>query len=236
MVCWPVDITMKTIYTLLLLAASQQVQAQFVTCESMPLNYDQANIQFTTSVSTADSMMVIPITNTSSTNFAYPEAKIIPLSPLPTGTTMFDHNWHVFFSSWNTGVTGYVNFFFNVSTPIPTDYTCQFKLMVTNFPPLATDSCYFTDTVTVNLNPTTTSVKENKRKENIVFGIYPNPATEWTRVITNVERPTVVLYDIKGTVMNTFTNPTWIDLRTLNKGIYFMRCLETEQVQKLVKN
>src|SRR5689334_8607455 len=80
-------------------------QAQSILCDTLPIFYDPVSITFTTSdqQSFGDSMIVVEITNTSSINMAYPQLKLMPLTPLPPGMIQ-NTEWYTFSSSWNTGL------------------------------------------------------------------------------------------------------------------------------------
>ena len=144
---------------------SRNMQAQNSFCSSIPISYSMDSVVFTTAnpASFGDSMITFAITNDHLTQgFAYPLAKLEPLTTLPAGMTLSSFNtpWSVFASAWNPGVTMPVFIFYNIATPIPPDYTVTFQLWVSNLSPVINDSCYFDSTFTINLNPSTTPVNE----------------------------------------------------------------------------
>lgn len=166
----------------------------------MPLVHSQTPIVLTGSMS-ADSALSIPITNNSGNNFAYPLAKMVLITALPPGMT-FDattnsDDWMVFASSWNHGQTEPCFFHFNVATAIPADYMLSFKLRVSNFLPLSTDSCEFADTITVNLNPSGSLIQAHEKESTPVI-LAPNPAHETTTILTKDEVAEITLFDLSG--------------------------------------
>jgi|SRR6185436_2958673 len=138
-----------------------KLHAQNTECTTIPLNYD--TVEFTTAVpaSFGDSMITFHITNNHpSQGFAYPLAKLVPLTPLPAGMTAANNNnpWSVFASSWNPGITMPVYYYYDITAPIPLNHTVTFQLWISNLTPVIPDSCYFDSTFTINLNPAPTSV------------------------------------------------------------------------------
>lgn len=123
----------------------------------------------------ANSMITFTISNTHPKQaFAYPLAKLVPLTPLPSGMSLAPNSnpWSVFASWWNTGITMPVHIFYNITSPIPVNYSVIFELWVSNLIPLPIDSCYFTRTFSLNLNPPTLSVNEFENADND-FITYP---------------------------------------------------------------
>ncbi|HEU4716432.1 MAG TPA: hypothetical protein VFU15_01285 [Bacteroidia bacterium] len=128
-------------------------RSQVVICDTMPLAYVSQGLRFSGGFSCADSVITIPIVNNTTTGFAYPLAKIRNTTPLPPGMSLHSSNWQVFASSWNPGDTMPAYICFDVTQPVPVNYTVTFELYVSNFLPLQVDSCVFANVFTINLNP-----------------------------------------------------------------------------------
>ncbi len=214
--------------------------AQFVTCESMPLSYNEAGITFKTSTFTADSAINIDITNLSGTNFAYPLAKLVPLTVYPTGMTVAagSDDWTVFASAWNHNDTAEVEFYYYVTQPIPVNYTMDFLLYVSNFLPLSTDSCVFTDTVKINLNPTGIAGLENETEQ--TFHIYPNPANDFIYIQfeTGMNERWIDIYSLSGQLLRSVlvNDPQRIDLSSFENGMHIVKERGSSFGRKLVIN
>lgn len=144
-----------------LLPASVSLSGQSTSCDALPISYDPLGITFGEGeMSFGDSVITIPITNTSTTDMAYPQIKLVPLTPLPPGMTQNTH-WDTFASSWNAGLTMPANCFFDVVQPIPPDYNVTFEVWANNLTPLLTDdSCLFDQAFTINMNPAASGVDE----------------------------------------------------------------------------
>ncbi|MFN8287114.1 MAG: T9SS type A sorting domain-containing protein [Chitinophagales bacterium] len=142
--------------TLLFIAAKAQTS-----CNSIPMSYRSDSITWQKSwTSFGDSMLSVPIVNTSDSSYAYPQAKLVPITPLPNGLVLNENGgpWNVFASSFVPGDTYPANFFFDVSQPIPANATVTFELWLTNLAPLTIDSCKYDGTFTFNFNPQATGV------------------------------------------------------------------------------
>lgn len=126
-----------------------------------------------------DSAVNIPVTNNSGMNFAYPQAKLFAITPLPPGMTLnsnFDW-WMPFASSWNSGDTAIYPCGYDVTQPVPANYTVTFRLWLRpNDSAIGYDSCVFSQDFTLNLNPMT-GIGENSTEAGAVI-IFPNPATD----------------------------------------------------------
>src|SRR5690348_15367541 len=91
--------------------------AQSILCDTLPIFYDPVSITFTTGEEPfGDSAIVVEMTNTSTTDMAYPQLKLVPLTPLPPGMSQ-NTQWDTFASAWNTGVTMPADCFFDVVQP-----------------------------------------------------------------------------------------------------------------------
>src|SRR5689334_23281959 len=110
---------MRSILFFGLFSVSASLFGQSTSCETLPISYDPLGITFGGGeVGFGDSVITIPISNTSSTDMAYPQIKLVPLTPLPPGMTQNTH-WDTFASSWNVGLTMPANCFFDVVQAIP---------------------------------------------------------------------------------------------------------------------
>lgn len=189
-----------------------------------------------TSNFSGDTLIVIPITNNSGTNFAYPLAKIVPVTALPAGMTESGgmDGWNVFGSSWNDGQTNDAAIPYSVAAPIPADFMFSFILRVSNFLPLSTDSCYFTDTITINLNPTTSGMVDFTNGLTSV-NTFPNPAHSAVNFVSHTLKiETLIFYNMQGksVFMQTVNSQTaCININELLPGIYSCKIkLENGQV------
>lgn len=204
----------------------------------MPLVHSQTPIVFTTSVSIADSVLTIPITNNSGTNFAYPLAKLVLITPLPSGTTFEagSADWIPFASSWNNGQTDPINVYLYVASPIPVDYMLSFKLRVSNFSPLSIDSCEFTDTITVNLNPSGSNIHQHEKEISVM--VFPNPAAHTLFVHAQGSLiSSLTLMDVTGKHIRTdkaHSLSAAISVSDLKEGAYICT-IELENRTKTIK-
>ncbi|HKR05252.1 MAG TPA: T9SS type A sorting domain-containing protein [Bacteroidia bacterium] len=231
---------------LFIFCCTLKIQAQVTACDSIPLSYN--NSIFTTAIpaSFGDSMITFQITNNHPTQgFAYPLAKIVPLNPLPPGMTLTagSAGWNVFASSWNPGNTMPVNIYYDVTLPLPQNYTVTFQLWVSNLLPLLIDSCYFNNTFTINLNPGTISIYS--MQEDITYSIYPDPAQHYLHISRDLpfRNPVnISLCNVTGKkVMEENIAPgalqKTLDVGRLSPGAYFLSIKEegkTEVVKKII--
>ncbi len=233
---------MKQLITLVaIIFISKVTFSQIVICDTMPINYSPSSVAFYTApLSSGDSVLTIDITNNSNTNFVYPLARLIPLTPLPPGMnlTTASQDWTVFGSSWNTGQTNPCSFFFDVNQVIPGNYSVTFELYVSNFSPLSIDSCVFANTITINLNPSLSLEPLSKHKTNF-FSFSPNPAKGEVNI--KFQNPAgkkeIQLFDINGKLVKAFdTNQKelWISLNRMEAGVYYLVSVTTNQREKLV--
>jgi hypothetical protein len=221
----------------LVLLVGDRLSAQVVECDTMTITYISTEIAFKNDIfSAADSMITVPFINNTHANFAYPQAKLVNTTPLPTGMTLYSTGWVVFASAWNVGDTATASISYNVTAPIPDNYTVTFKLYMTNFAPLSIDSCVFANTLTINLKPTVPSAV-NEVNAGHSFSFYPNPAKDRIEVSVNAET-TLEIYGISGTLLQTATigkQANSVDVSSLPTGVYFLREKGGGVVQKLVK-
>jgi hypothetical protein len=225
--------------TILLFVATIQGRAQIAQCDTMVIGYVGSDIKFTDATfSSSDSDMLVPLINNTTTNFAYPQAKLINVSPLPAGTTLYDAGWIVFASAWNVGDTATARIPYSVSAPIPDNYTVRFVLLVTNFLPLNVDSCQFTDTLTINLKPVSSAAVHELNPIRTPFTLYPNPATNVLKVFLANFPATIDLFSACGKKVITaqLQSPTdQIDISRLPDGVYFVRDRRGRSIARFVK-
>lgn len=149
---------------LLWLVLPTVAKSQFAFCDTVPFAYRADSITFSSAFpsSFGDSALIIPIYNGSSTGYAYPQAKIVPLTAMPNGLVLREYgaSWSVFASAWNPGVTMPASMFFDVTAPLPPNASVTFELWLTNLSPLAIDSCKFDSTFTWNFNPQPLGIQE----------------------------------------------------------------------------
>ncbi len=59
--------------------------------------------------------------------------------------------------------------------------------------------------------------------------IYPNPATQWVRIISDYEIACVELFHSSGKLIATFNNTHTVDISNISSGIYFIKILIRDQ-------
>ena len=232
-----------TIFIMSVLLVVCKLYAQNTECLTIPLNYDSVRFTKALPVSFGDSMITFNMTNNHpSQGFAYPLAKLVPLTPLPTGMTVTNNNnpWSVFASSWNAGMTMPVYYYYNITAPIPVNYTVTFQLWISNLSPVIPDSCYFDSTFIINLNPTPTSV--NSIADENEWSITANTPQHLLHIRwkNTLQKPVTIsllsnawnkIFEEQageGTVEKT------IYTGRLAKGIYFLT-IEGENINKVVR-
>jgi hypothetical protein len=208
----------------------------------MPLAYDPNTMTFGEAPSGfGDSVLTIDITNSTTTNFVYPLAKLIPVTPFPPGMTLAPTStaWYSFASSWNTGETAPASFFFHVTQPIPADFTVTFDLYVSNFLPLTIDSCVFATPVHVNFNPVLSLDPAAKNSPGL-FSLFPNPAVNELCIKFNNPAAKInelSMYDMSGKMVKTWqTRQTELHINTgrIESGVYYLVSKNTLQRQKVI--
>lgn len=234
---------MKALYrSILFLTLSMSISmtafAQIPVCDSIPLEYVEENIKFNGQSFNADSAIIIPIVNNSTTGFAYPQAKIVNLTALPSGMSFHVNslNWEVFASAYNPGDTMSVYFSLYVTDSIPLNYTVDFRLYATNLSPLSIDSCVFSKDFTLNLNSAPLSIKtfENPRTK-----VYPNPANEYVEITfsKNELGREYQIVNMQGQLMKKGRIDTELmreNLEDYQAGVYFLKATFSNHVTKLV--
>ncbi len=221
-----------------LLLLSTRLSAQVVECDTMSLAHVDAGIVFQSAMLvTPDSSILVPMVNNTTTNFAYPQIKLVNTTPLPSGMSLYSTGWVVFASAWNVGDTATASVDYYVNTPIPDNYTVTFKLYATNFDPLTIDSCVFVNTLTINLKPVSAAAVQEVNNTQPSLSFYPNPATKQINV--NAQNDTELeIYATTGALVQTTSitkSKNTVDVSGLAAGIYFLKEKGTTVVQKLVK-
>jgi len=214
---------------------------QNVACSLLPLNTaaDQAIFEGT-SASFGDSVLRFNLTNTSGLGFAYPLARITPLSALPAGMDFgtSGNGFQVFASAWNPDSVVEASFFFTVTQAIPENTMLDFKLDITNLFPSNADTCFFTDTFHVNLNPGTILGIEALQQ---ALTVYPNPSNGIIQIELPNNQGNLSLYDVQGRLVRYLTKaPKSLQLgdETFDHaGIYLLRWESNGQIiqQKLIR-
>jgi hypothetical protein len=152
-------------------------------------------------LSFGDSVIIVPVTNMSFADMAYPQLKLVPLTPLPPGMVQNTH-WDTFASSWNAGMTMPANCFFDVAVPIPVDYSVTFELWANNLTPLLTgDSCRFDQQLIVNLNPSATGMAEPATGEG--FSAWPALVSDQLLLTLPRDRSggSIIIVDAAGKIL-----------------------------------
>lgn len=197
--------------------------AQVVLCDTMTITCIYSEVKLEDSqFSTPDSAITIPFINNTTTNFAYPLAKLVNTTPLPPGMSYYNNNWTVFASSWNVGDTASAHIDFYVTQQIPANYTVSFLLYVSNFLPLSIDSCVFASPLSINLNPAT-AVADVKKD---AISIISTPGNPIVKVICKSPgNKKIDLIDLYGRVLNSYilNSELQIDMSNYNDGYYFLR-------------
>jgi hypothetical protein len=83
-------------------------------------------------------------------------------------------------------------------------------------------------------NNVVTGLADATKSDNIDFEVYPNPADEKIRVLTQANDFTIEILSTNGSLVNSFKNQKEINLDQLAKGIYFIK-LKTDESQKVKK-
>lgn len=187
-------------------------------CNDIPITLvDEVFIfEATDVISYGDSMISFKLVNDHATDyFAYPQAKLVPITALPTGMALATVNldWMVFESAWTVGDTADVHLYYDVNTPVPVNYMVTFQLWLNNLTPV-TDSCYFMNNYVVNLRPELTGITN---ADDVKTTIFPNPVNSGQDVflssnstkipgsytITNLTGEVVKIGEIKNGAIST---------------------------------
>ena len=213
-------------------------------CNDIPISYSIDSISFSKAdpESFGDSMIVFSMTNDHATQgFAYPLAKLVPLTPLPDGMSLAPNSdpWSVFASSWNSGITMPVYIFYNVELPIPTDYSVTFQVWASNLTPAIPDSCSFDETFTINLNPLASGVADMEN-DGIVH-VFPTPASDHINIeVEGVAYGNLklTLFSPEGSVLISSEQDirnTGLDISFLPDGLYILRIEMPGEFTRIVR-
>ena len=211
-----------------------KTKAQF--CTDIPIAFSSDSIYFMSGDGFGDSMFVFTMLNEHPTQgFAYPQAKLEALTPLPSGMSLNSINdpWAVYASSWNPGQYSPVHIYYDVDEAIPEDYTVTFKLWINNLAPI-TDSCFFNDTIKINLNPSEETGIQSAEINTIV--VSPNPSQNGNFIINNLPENETIYYTIYDVAGKQLTEGEMNDNRisynfNLGEGMYFIN-LTFGEIQK----
>jgi hypothetical protein len=214
---------------------------QNVTCSLLPLTADADQAIFEgTSASFGDSVLRFSLTNTSGLSFAYPLARITPLSTLPAGMDFGTNGngFQVFASAWNPDSVVEASFFFTVTQAIPENTMLDFRLDITNLFPSNADTCFFTDIFQVNLNPGTILNIEKLQQS---IKVFPNPSSGTFQIKLPNSQGNLSILDLQGRCLrqiNQVPNNVQIGSETITQaGIYLLRWESNNQIiqHKLVR-
>jgi hypothetical protein len=99
----------------------------------------------------------------------------------------------------------------------------DFKLDITNLSPSNADTCFFTDTFHVNLNPGTILGTENINQS---WSVYPNPSNGITQIQLPVNNGLLSIYDNTGKCIhsvNVYSKQIKIEREILpHSGLYHL--------------
>jgi DNA-binding beta-propeller fold protein YncE len=168
-----------------------------VDCALLPLEVLDNSASFSASTFLGDSVLRISMKNVSGLGFAYPLARVTPVSTLPDGMSYAagQTEFNVFASAWNPDSTVTAEFFYSVAQAIPVNTILEFQLDITNLDPSSADTCFFTDTFSVNLNPDVTVGMEDA---NLMLSAWPNPFQDVLRIPIEQTHTSVYLTDLQG--------------------------------------
>lgn len=208
---------------------NKNVHAQL--CNDIPIVVvdNQFTFEATDVISYGDSMISFQLTNNHATDFfAYPQAKLIPITPLPSGMTLAGVNldWMVFASAWLVGATEPVKIYYDVTETVPVNYEVTFQLWLNNLSPV-TDSCYFENNYIVNLNPETNPIQNIGNTTTV--HVYPNPISAGDRICfdagtSNPKKTTYILYNMVGDIIvSGTTNTNSFSTNGITNGYYFLQ-------------
>jgi len=210
-------------------------------CNDIPIVLEDNHFEFSASdiESFGDSMIVFNLTNNHATEFfAYPQAKFVMLSPLPSGMSIGSINvdWAVFASAWIIGETLPVRIYYDVNAAIELDYTITFRLWLNNLIPVI-DSCFFDTIYSLNLNPSGTEINAQLILEQ--YQVYPNPVQTNEKLFVTIPfKQTDCQYFISNILGNVIQSgkyeQTGIALRHLSAGLYTFHLTNQQQIKGIV--
>lgn len=199
-----------------------------VNCNLLPLEVVENEISFGASViSLGDSVLRVPLLNSSGLGFAYPLARINVIGDLPAGMSFGtnQNDFNVFASAWNPDSIATAEFYFNVTEALPVNTPLNFEIEITNLTPSSADTCFFATQFTVNLNPDSPLNLHFAEREEL--RIYPNPAHDKIFISlpdgATFDYLDIIALDGRSVFTSTYTTETAIDIRFLERGIYTLR-------------
>jgi hypothetical protein len=199
-----------------------------VNCSLLPLQVLESQIEYNpSSLSFGNYVIQVPLLNLSGLGFAYPLARLRVQGDLPEGMAFGNNQdgFSVFASAWNNDSTAIAEFYFDVSDPIAPNTLLNFEIDVTNLTPSSADTCYFTQTFTVNLNPDNTVGYTSELNRSIQ--LYPNPSADKIFLqLPELEKNwTIEIYSTVGNKVAEFASKSnsLVDLSAFSSGIYFIR-------------
>lgn len=214
-----------------------------VNCNLLPLQVIDNEISFSASaISFGDSVVRVPLLNNSGLGFAYPLARMRITSELPAGMSFGSNQsgFNVFASAWNPDSVAVAEFYFDVTEAIPENTMLEFELDVTNLSPSSADTCFFTQTLSVNLNPASSLGISSINPEG--FHVYPNPAgnVAYLSLPKRQYAWSVDVISLTGERVESFTVNHFasISLNAYPAGIYLIRALNQGEflINRIVKN
>jgi hypothetical protein len=230
---------MKAFYTCLFIcAAVMRVFPQYLLCTEIPIQYKNDSVSFgkTNTPGLGDSMMTIPVTNSSDTAFYAPSAKLVALTPLPGGVSIItgDDGWQPFAVTFKPGQTVDMHFYFKVDSFIPEEYTTTFQLWLSDPIKRAFDSCVFSNSINVNLNPQL--VPEVFTVNTDIERIYPIPTANILHLVFKPEEEAnrvLTIRNVDGKMLMQQREGAEnydMDVSALAAGIYLMEIAEGNTV------
>jgi hypothetical protein len=214
-----------------------------VNCNLLPLQVLENEISFSgSSISFGDSLVRVPLLNNSGLGFAYPLARMRITGNLPSGMTFGNNQngFNVFASAWNPDSLAVAEFYFNVTEAIPENTILNFELDVTNLSPSSADTCFFSQTLSVNLNPSNPLGQNALKIETL--NVYPNPTSTMAYVSLPKRQQAwgIEVFSASGMLVDTIAanGTAMLNLHAYSAGIYMIRASNGgEYVQsRLVKN
>jgi hypothetical protein len=204
-----------------------------VNCDLLPLQVLDSEISFEATVlSFGDSVLRVPLLNSSGLGFAYPLARLSVIGDLPAGMAFGNNQdaFNVFASAWNPDSIAVAEFYFTVTEAIPPNTLLSFELDITNLTPSSADTCFFSQTFSINLNPDNTV--GIKHQDPTILSIYPNPCYD-KLMITSTDQAAyrnIEVHSATGQlVMRQQTlMESVIDVSGFPAGLYFITAMNND--------
>ncbi|MBL4668625.1 MAG: T9SS type A sorting domain-containing protein [Flavobacteriales bacterium] len=181
---------------------------------------DALSLQTVASYTVLDSLLLWRIgVNLPVANFNYSGGSTINFTS--TSTNVINYFWN--FGDGNTSTQQ------NPSNTYTSSNTYPVKLIT-----FSSDNC-FSDTIVQNVNVIISGIDAiNTQKE---ISIYPNPATDFIQLKTNLKYTSILIMDVTGETIIRSNYKTSIDISNLTKGIYFVKIMGEKKpvIKKFVK-